>query len=42
VKLEGEVKMEGYDPDALEPSEVEAGYILCCVAFPRGKVAIDV
>jgi ferredoxin-NADP reductase len=42
VKLEGEVKMEGYDPDALEPSEVDAGYILCCVAFPRGKVAIDV
>ncbi len=42
VKLEGEVKMEGYDPETLEPSEVEAGYILCCVAFPRGKVAIDV
>jgi ferredoxin len=42
VKLEGEVKMEGYDPDALEPLEVDAGYILCCVAFPRGKVAIDV
>jgi glycine betaine catabolism B len=42
VKLEGEVKMEGYDPEALEPSEVEAGYILCCVAFPKGKVAIDV
>jgi ferredoxin-NADP reductase len=42
VKLEGEVKMEGYDPEALEPSEVDAGYILCCVAFPKGKVAIDV
>ncbi|PZO42336.1 MAG: flavodoxin [Pseudanabaena frigida] len=42
VKLEGEVKMEGYDEEALEPSEVAAGYILCCVAFPRGKVAIEV
>ncbi len=42
VKLEGEVKMEGYDEEALEPSEVAAGYILCCVAFPRGRVAIDV
>ncbi|PZV15915.1 MAG: flavodoxin [Pseudanabaena sp.] len=42
VKLEGEVKMEEYDPEALEPSEIDAGYILCCVAFPKGKVAIDV
>ncbi|NMF59630.1 FHA domain-containing protein [Pseudanabaena yagii] len=42
VKLEGEVKMEGYDPEALEAAEVEAGYILCCVAFPKGKVVIDV
>jgi ferredoxin-NADP reductase/pSer/pThr/pTyr-binding forkhead associated (FHA) protein len=42
VKLEGEVKMEGYDSEALETTEVDAGYILCCVAFPKGKVVIDV
>lgn len=42
VKLEGEVKMEGYDSEALESVEVDAGYILCCVAFPRGRVVIDV
>lgn len=42
VKLEGEVKMEGYDPEALEPLEIGAGFILCCVAFPKGKVVIDV
>jgi len=42
LKLEGEVKMEGYDPETLEPLEIEAGYILCCVAFPKSKVVIDV
>ncbi|MBD2594061.1 FHA domain-containing protein [Nostoc spongiaeforme FACHB-130] len=40
-KLEGTVKMEGYDPEALEESEIKEGYVLTCVAYPVGKVVID-
>ncbi|MBW4651434.1 MAG: FHA domain-containing protein [Kastovskya adunca ATA6-11-RM4] len=40
-KLEGEVKYEG-DPDALDESEQEEGYILPCIAYPVGRVVIDV
>ncbi|MCC5638438.1 FHA domain-containing protein [Nostoc sp. CHAB 5844] len=40
-KLEGNVKMEGYDPEALEESEIKEGYILTCVAYPVGRVVID-
>lgn len=39
-KLEGEVKYET-DPDALDKSEQEAGYILTCVAYPVGRVLIE-
>ena len=42
MKLEGEVQMEGYNPEALEPLEKDAGFILCCIAFPQGKVIMDV
>ncbi len=41
-KLKGEVGMEGYAPEALEPLEKDAGSSLCCIAFPKGKVIIDV
>jgi glycine betaine catabolism B len=34
----GTVKMS--DPEALEPSEVDAGYILCCVAYPQDRVVV--
>ncbi|MBV8885389.1 MAG: 2Fe-2S iron-sulfur cluster binding domain-containing protein [Chroococcidiopsidaceae cyanobacterium CP_BM_RX_35] len=40
-KLEGEVSMEGYDPEALEESERQEGYILTCISYPRGRVVID-
>ncbi len=35
----GTVKMS--DPEALAPSEVAAGYILCCVAYPQDRVVVD-
>ena len=41
-KLDGQVKMDNFDSEALEPSEQAAGYILTCVAFPQGRVVIDV
>jgi glycine betaine catabolism B len=40
-KISGEVKMTDFDDEALEPSEQSAGYILTCVAFPVGEVAIE-
>ncbi|GAX40417.1 hypothetical protein NIES4075_13820 [Tolypothrix sp. NIES-4075] len=39
-KLEGEVRLEG-EPEGLEESEVEEGYILTCISYPIGKVVID-
>lgn len=39
-KLEGEVKYEE-NPEALDNSEQEAGYILTCVAYPVGRVAVE-
>ncbi|MCL1475252.1 ferredoxin--nitrite reductase [Argonema antarcticum A004/B2] len=38
--LEGEVKYEG-EPDALEESDREQGFILTCISHPIGRVAID-
>ena len=40
-KISGTVHMDDFDPEALEPEEQEAGYILTCVAFPRDQVVID-
>ncbi len=40
-KISGTVHMDDFDPDALEPEEQEAGYILTCVAFPRDQVVVD-
>ncbi len=39
-KLAGEVKYEG-EPDAIDESEQEAGYILTCIARPTGRVVIE-
>lgn len=39
-KLSGEVKYES-EPDALDQSEQDAGYILACIAAPQGQVAIE-
>ncbi|MBW4573922.1 MAG: ferredoxin--nitrite reductase [Aphanothece sp. CMT-3BRIN-NPC111] len=38
--LEGEVEYEG-DPEALEDSDREQGFILTCIGRPMGKVVID-
>jgi glycine betaine catabolism B len=42
LKLEGNVKMENFDPEALNPTEQQAGYILTCISFPLGRVVMDV
>jgi glycine betaine catabolism B len=34
----GTVKMS--EPEGLEPGEAEAGYILCCVAYPQDRVVV--
>jgi glycine betaine catabolism B len=39
-KVEGEVRYES-EPEALEPDELAAGYILTCVACPIGRVVIE-
>ncbi|MBW4669640.1 MAG: FHA domain-containing protein [Cyanomargarita calcarea GSE-NOS-MK-12-04C] len=39
-KLEGEVRMEG-EPEGLEESELQEGYILTCISYPLGRVIID-
>jgi glycine betaine catabolism B len=40
-KVEGQVRMSDFDPEALEESEQEEGFILTCVSFPQGRVVID-
>ncbi|NJO42898.1 MAG: FHA domain-containing protein [Cyanobacteria bacterium RU_5_0] len=39
-KLEGEVRYET-EPDALDQSEQDAGFILTCVACPVGRVVVE-
>jgi ferredoxin-NADP reductase/ferredoxin len=39
-KLQGEVRLEG-EPEGLEESELQEGYILTCISYPIGKVVID-
>jgi glycine betaine catabolism B len=41
LKTEGEVRMESFDPEALEPEEQAAGYILTCISYPIGRVVIE-
>jgi glycine betaine catabolism B len=41
LKTAGEVRMEGFDPEALEPEEQAAGYILTCVSYPIGRVVVE-
>ncbi len=40
-KLEGKVRMGDFDPEALEESEQEEGFILTCISFPEGRIVID-
>jgi len=40
-KLEGEVKMDDYELEALEDSERNEGYILTCISYPLGRVVMD-
>jgi glycine betaine catabolism B len=40
-KVEGKVRMVDFDPEALEESEQEEGFILTCIAFPQNRVVID-
>ncbi len=40
-KLEGEVIMQEFDPEALEPDEQAEGFILTCISYPQGKVVVD-
>jgi glycine betaine catabolism B len=40
-KIDGLVEMSDFDPEALDKSEQQAGYILTCISFPRGKVVIE-
>jgi glycine betaine catabolism B len=35
----GTVKMS--EEEGLEPGEAEAGYVLCCVAYPQNRVVVD-
>ena len=39
-KLSGQVEYES-DPDALDNSELEVGYILTCIATPVGRVELE-
>lgn len=39
-KLEGDIEYDG-DPDALDDMEKEEGYILSCIAIPKGRVVVD-
>ena len=41
LKTEGEVRMEDFDSEALEPAEQAAGYILTCISYPMGRVVVD-
>jgi glycine betaine catabolism B len=41
LKIGGEVRMENFDPEALEPEEQAAGYILTCISYPMGRVVVD-
>jgi glycine betaine catabolism B len=40
-KLSGNVRMDDFDEEALEPSEQAEGYLLACVSFPIDAVTID-
>jgi glycine betaine catabolism B len=39
LKRSGTVKMS--EEEGLDPGEAEAGYVLCCVAYPQDRVVID-
>lgn len=39
--VQGEVTYEG-DPSALTPEEQHQGYVLTCIAYPKGAIVLDV
>lgn len=39
-KVEGNIDYDG-EPDGLDTNEQEEGYILACIAYPKGRVVID-
>jgi glycine betaine catabolism B len=41
LKTEGNVKMENFNPEALEPEEQSVGYILTCISYPIGRVVVE-
>ena len=40
LKLHGQVQLEG-EPEGLEETERQEGYILTCISYPIGRVVID-
>ena len=40
-KREGEIRYDS-EPDGLDANDQEEGYILACIAYPQGKVVIEV
>ncbi|KAB8331898.1 FHA domain-containing protein [Scytonema tolypothrichoides VB-61278] len=40
LKLQGQIYTEG-EPEALEESERQQGYVLTCISYPIGRVVID-
>ncbi|NEQ19636.1 MAG: 2Fe-2S iron-sulfur cluster binding domain-containing protein [Microcoleus sp. SIO2G3] len=40
MKLHGHVDLEG-EPEGLDESERQEGYILTCISYPIGRVVID-
>lgn len=40
-KVEGDVKLGDFDPEALEEDEQAEGFILTCIAYPQGRVLIE-
>ncbi len=40
-KIEGTVRMGDFDTEALEQEELDDGFILTCISYPRGRVVID-
>ncbi|OKH52589.1 flavodoxin [Calothrix sp. HK-06] len=40
LKIKGDLRLEA-EPEGLDESEIQEGYILTCISYPQGKVVID-